>query len=69
MPANGKINEKELCRKYRTNVPRLIRAWKKGLSDLEISRATGINLSTLQRIREDIELAHRRLRLTEKKKP
>ena len=63
------INEKELCRKYRTNVHRLIRAWKHGLSDEEIARATGIDQGTLQQIREDIELAHRRLRLVQKKKP
>lgn len=67
MPGDSKINEKELCRKYRTNVRRIIHAWKKGLNDFEISRATGIDPATLQQIREDIELAHRRLRLAQKK--
>ncbi|MCL6446556.1 MAG: hypothetical protein K6U04_00135 [Armatimonadetes bacterium] len=65
--AKNVINEKDLCRKYRTNVTRLIRAWKKGLNDLEIARVTGINPATLQQIREDIALAHRRLRLLQKK--
>lgn len=66
MPAD-KIDEKSLCKKYRTNVVRLIRAWKKGLSDTEIARETGIDLLKLQQIKTDIELAHRRLRLARKK--
>ncbi|WP_051273366.1 hypothetical protein [Desulfotruncus alcoholivorax] len=57
------FDTKELCRKYRTNVPRLIRAWKKGLNDLELSRVTGVNVATLHRIRSEIELYHRRARL------
>ncbi|MBF7084164.1 hypothetical protein IT084_14430 [Desulfallas sp. Bu1-1] len=60
------IDIKALSRKYRTNVARLIRAWKKGLSDLELSRRTGINVATLYRIRSDIELTHRRARLAKK---
>lgn len=66
MPAD-KIDEKLLCKKYRTNVVRLIRAWKKGLSDMEISRETGIDPIKLQHIKSDIEMAHRRLRLARKK--
>lgn len=66
MPAE-KIDEKLLCKKYRTNVVRLIRAWKKGLSDMEIARETGIDLLKLQHIKTDIELAHRKLRLAKKK--
>ncbi|MGB9804238.1 hypothetical protein [Desulfofundulus sp.] len=62
-----KIDEKSLSRKYKTNVSRLIRAWKKGLSDMEISSSTGIDMATLNRIRSDIEMAHRRLRLARKK--
>ncbi|MDQ0285215.1 DNA-binding Xre family transcriptional regulator [Desulfofundulus luciae] len=58
-----KIDEKSLSRKYKTNVSRLIRAWKKGLSDMEIAASTGIDPATLNRIRGDIEMAHRRLRL------
>ena len=66
MPAD-KIDEKILCKKYRTNVVRLIRAWKKGVSDMEISRETGIDPIKLQQIKSDIEMAHRRLRLARKK--
>lgn len=63
----AKIDEKSLCKKYRTNVVPLIRAWKKGFSDMEIARETGIDLWKLQQIKTDIELAHRRLRLAKKK--
>lgn len=61
------INTDKLSKKYRTNVPCLIRAWKKGISDLEISYLTGVDLITLNRIKSDIELAHRRARLDRKR--
>ncbi|SFR04205.1 hypothetical protein [Desulfoscipio geothermicus] len=61
------INTDKLSKKYRTNVPSLIRAWKKGVSDLEISYRTGVDLITLNRIKSDIELAHRRARLERKR--
>lgn len=60
------INTAKLSQKYRTNVPSLIRAWKKGLSDLEISYRTGINSATLSQIKCDLEIAHRRARLAQK---
>jgi hypothetical protein len=61
-----KIDEKFFSKKYRTNVVRLIRAWKKGLSDAEIARETGIDPVKLQHIKTDLEMAHRRLRLARK---
>lgn len=67
MPISNKIDEKSLSKKYRTNVHSLIRAWKKGLSDSDLARITGMDAFTLQQIRNDIELAHRRLRLAKRK--
>lgn len=61
-----KIDEKALCRKYRTNVKKLIQAWKRGLSDSDITGTLGIDPITLYQIREEIKLVHRRMRLTEK---
>lgn len=61
-----KADEKKLSKKYRTDVGRLIRAWKNGLSDQEIIFRTGIKPSTLFLIKQDIELAHRRFRLAQK---
>lgn len=66
MPDNIFI-EKNLNKKYCTNVNKLIKAWKKGLDDMEIAVATGLDPATLQRIRQDIELLHRRFRLTQKR--
>ncbi|WP_347489592.1 hypothetical protein ABDB91_00415 [Desulfoscipio sp. XC116] len=60
------INTDKLSQKYRTNVPGLIRAWKKGTPDLEISCRTGINPATLSRIKSDLEMAHRQARLVQK---
>lgn len=62
-----RINEKLLSKKYQTNVIRLIKAWKKGLSDFEVSRETGIDPVKLKHIKTDIEMAHRKLRLARKK--
>ncbi len=62
-----KIDEKYFCKKYRTNVCLIIKEWKKGLSDADISKKTGIDPIKLQQIKTDIELAHRRLRIAKKK--
>jgi hypothetical protein len=62
-----KVDDKELSKKYRTNVGRLIRAWKHGITDQEISSKTGITPSTLYLIKQDIELTHRYMRLSQKK--
>lgn len=63
-----KIDDKALSKKYRTNVKKLISAWKKGYSDMEVAQLTGVDTFTLQQIKIDIELAHRRLRNERKKK-
>ena len=65
--SNWEIDTKKISKKYRTNVPRLIRAWKKGISDPDISRYTGIQVTTLYQIRNDLELAHRRARVARKR--
>lgn len=62
-----KVDDKMLSKKYRTNVGRLIRAWKHGISDQEIVAKTGIAPSTLHLIKQDIELTHRHMRLAQKK--
>jgi len=61
------VDEKALSKKYRTNVGRLIRAWKHGITDQEITVKTGIAPVTLHLIKQDIELTHRHIRLAQKK--
>jgi uncharacterized protein (DUF433 family) len=61
------VDDKKLSKKYRTNVSNLIKWWKNGKSDVEIATATGIELLTLKQIKSEIEIAHRRQRMEEKK--
>lgn len=61
------VDEKAMSKKYRTNVGRLIRAWKHGIADQEIAAKTGVAPVTLRMIKQDIELTHRHVRLTQKK--
>lgn len=62
-----KIDEKTLSKKYGTDVKRLIRAWKRGFTDQDIAEKTGVKPTTLYMIKQDLELAHRRIRLAQKK--
>ena len=64
---NSVVDEKKLSKKYRTNVHYLIQSWKNGRSDVEIATNTGVDLFTLRQIKSEIELAHRRQRLEQKK--
>lgn len=61
------IDEKALSKKYGTDVKKLIRAWKRGSTDQDIANKTGIRPTTLYMIKQDLELAHRRLRLAQKR--
>lgn len=61
------IDEKELSKKYRTNVPKLIKLLKKGRSDVEVANHIGIDLMVLRQIKSEIELKHRRQRLEAQK--
>ncbi|MCF8010150.1 MAG: hypothetical protein K9L17_02430 [Clostridiales bacterium] len=61
------VDHKEICKKYSTNVKKLISAWKKGYSDMEISKSYGVEIPVLQQIKSDLELAHRRKRMEKKK--
>lgn len=56
------VDTEKLSKKYRTNVSKIISAWKKGKNDLEISSSLNIELTKLQRIRTEIEQAHNRSR-------
>jgi len=61
------IDEKALSKKYGIDVKKLIRAWKKGSTDQDIASKTGIRPTTLYMIKQDLELAHIRSRLAQKK--
>ncbi|MDD4334265.1 MAG: hypothetical protein PHY77_01510 [Desulfotomaculaceae bacterium] len=61
------VDEKALSKKYQINVGRLIKAWKRGIPDQEITAKTGVAPVTLHLIKQDIELTHRHIRLAQKK--
>lgn len=56
------IDTSALSKKYKCNVPRIIRAWKKGTKDQEIAREIGIAPPILLQIRQEITLVHERER-------
>lgn len=56
------IDPEKLSKKYKFNVNKVIRAWKKGLSDLEISSSLGIDFFLLKQLRFEVESEHMRAR-------
>lgn len=57
------VDEKALSKKYRVEIGPIIRAWKHGRTDQEISRSMGIDMWKLQQLRTDLQKAHFRYRL------
>lgn len=51
---NAPLNTAILCKKYKCDVKHLIRLWKKGLSDFEISQALGIDILKIMQVRQEI---------------
>ena len=62
----GPVNSTELSKKYKGDIDRIIRAWKNGINDVELSRTLGINMHKLVQIRQDITYAHEKARQQEK---
>ncbi|MFZ3172474.1 MAG: hypothetical protein WA118_10915 [Carboxydocellales bacterium] len=56
------IDPEKLSKKYKFNVSKVIRGWKKGLSDLEISTDLGIDFFMLKQLRFEVESEHMRAR-------
>jgi len=61
------VDQKKLSKKYRLEIAPVIRAWKNGRSDQEISSAMGVDLWKLNQLRNDLQKAHTRYRLQAKK--
>lgn len=55
---NNPVNVKKLSKKYKTDINKIIRAWKDNISDTEISEALHVDLLMLMQIRQEIEDAH-----------
>ncbi|NLW25627.1 MAG: hypothetical protein GXY91_10415 [Clostridia bacterium] len=58
MRSKSPIDIKKLSKKYKTDINKIIRAWKADKTDMEISQALNIDLLKLLQIRQEIEDAH-----------
>jgi len=63
----GPVNSVALTKKYKCDIEKIIRAWKNGKSDVELSRMLGIDMYKLVQIRQDITYAHEKARQSGKK--
>ncbi|HHX96742.1 MAG TPA: hypothetical protein GX687_04685 [Clostridia bacterium] len=59
---NQSIDITALSKKYKCDVHKIIRAWKKDIEDHELSLITGIDEFKLNQIRQEITLYHERER-------
>lgn len=56
------LNTAALSKKYKCDVNRLIRLWKKGRSDFEISHNIGVDVMKILQVRQEITYLHERER-------
>lgn len=56
------VNTAALSKKYKCDVNRLIRFWKKGKSDFEISQSLGLDMIKILQVRQEIAYIHERER-------
>jgi len=56
------LNTAALSKKYKCDVSRLIRLWKKGRSDFEISQSLGVDILKILQVRQEITFLHERER-------
>lgn len=61
------VDIKKLSKKYKVDVGKIIRAWKKDKNDMEISAALNIDLLKIFQIRQDIEEVHMQARADRRK--
>ena len=52
--AKNSLNATALSKKYKCDVNRLIRCWKKGKTDFEIAGSLGIDMLTILQVRREI---------------
>lgn len=51
-----------LSKKYKCDVKRIIRAWKNGKNDYELSQTLGIDMLKIMQIRQEIAYIHEKAR-------
>jgi len=63
----GPVDTKALSKKYKCDINKIIKAWKNGKNDYELSQVLGINMVKLTQIRQDITSAHEKERQLNRK--
>jgi hypothetical protein len=56
------VDTTALSKKYKCDVDKIVRAWKKEINDHELSKKLGINMLKLVQIRQEIATIHERER-------
>lgn len=67
MTRKSPVDVKKLTKKYKVDVNRVIQGWKADRTDMEISKALGVDLLKLLQIRQEIEETCLQDRLIKKK--
>lgn len=68
LKSKSPLNTAALSKKYKCDVNRLIRYWKNGKNDFEISQALGLDMLKILQIRQEIAYLHERERQLSHKK-
>lgn len=56
------IDATALSKKYKCDIKRIIRAWKNGKNDYELSQTLGIDMLKIMQIRQEITYTHEKAR-------
>lgn len=68
LKSKSPLNTAALAKKYKCDVNRLIRCWKNGRTDFEISQDLGLDMLKILQIRQEITYLHEKDRQLSQKK-
>lgn len=68
LKSKSPLNTAALSKKYKCDVNRLIRCWKNGKNDFEISQTLGLDMLKILQIRQEIAYLHEKERQLSQKK-
>jgi hypothetical protein len=60
--SKGPVDTAALSKKYKCDINKIIKAWKNGKNDFELSNTLGIDTIKLMQIRQDIAFIHEKHR-------
>lgn len=59
---NDEVDVNVLIKKYKCDIRRIIKLWKKGKNDFEISQSLGLDMFKIIQIRQDLACLHEKAR-------